>query len=212
VTAKPAVLPTIRFRLPGDWWMIPLADRDAAVASAARLIRLRIGPQDDRATVRARLARDFSAAIDEAIAGSGQSMLIAIQIVESVPLPITITVYLPDVAMAPSIGTAGGRVLDILQQGLEGLSNEQIGDLGELTRLELAGTVALRSERIRSMEVGSGDDGGTLDVLLVDYWLAIPGTKRVLLANFSTPFVELREYLLVFFDAIVRAAYWEQPQ
>lgn len=205
-------LPTLRFRLPGDWWSIPLTDRDAAVASAARLIRHRIGPQDERATVRARLSRDLTAAIDEAIAGNGQSMLIAVQIVETVPLPISITIYLPDVSMSPAIGTAPDRVLDILQQGLEGLNVPEIGDLGELERVELKSTIALRSARTRSVEVGQGDDRGAMDVLAVDYWIAVPGTKRVVLANFSTSYADIREHMLVFFDAIIRATYWEEPQ
>ena len=83
-------LPTLKFRLPGDWWVIPLTDRDAGVASAMRLIRHRIGTQDDRAALRARLHRDFTTAIDEAITGNGQSLLIAIQIVETVPLPMIV--------------------------------------------------------------------------------------------------------------------------
>ena len=204
-------LPTLRFRLPGDWWAIPLLDRDAAVASAARLIRLRVGPQDDRATLRARLNRDLVAAIDEAIAGNGQSMLIAVQIIETVPIPISITVYLPDVSMSPAIGSAPDRVLDILQQGLEGLDVPEIGDLGHLERVQLKSTTALRSARTRPIEVGSGDDRGTMDVLVVDYWIAVPGTKRVVLANFSTSYADAREQMLVFFDAIIRATYWEQP-
>lgn len=204
-------LPTLRFRLPGDWWLIPLADREAAVASATRLIRQRIGTQDDRATLRARLSRDLAAAIDEAIAGNGQSMLIAVQIVETVPIPISITVYLPDVSMSPAIGTSADRVLDILEQGLEGLDVPEIGDLGELERVALKGTTALRSVRTRQIEVGTGDDRGLMDVLVVDYWVAVPGTKRVVLANFSTSYAELREQMLVFFDAIMRAAYFEGP-
>lgn len=204
-------LPTLRFRLPGDWWLIPLVDREAAVASATRLIRQRIGTQDDRATLRARLSRDLAAAIDEAIAGNGQSMLIAVQIVETVPIPISITVYLPDVSMSPAIGTAADRVLDILEQGLEGLEVPEIGDLGQLERVALKGTTALRSVRTRQIEVGTGDDRGLMDVLVVDYWVAVPGTKRVVLANFSTSYAELREQMLVFFDAIMRATYFEGP-
>lgn len=204
-------LPTLRFRLPGDWWMLPLTDREAGVASAMRLIRHRIGTQDDRAALRARLHRDFTAAIDEAVKGNGQSLLIAIQIVEAVPLPISIAVYLPDLTMTPAIGTRGDRVLGILQQGLAGLERPDIGGPGDFTRLDLAETTALRSSRIRSIDVGEGEDRGTTEVFVVDYWLAIPGTKRVVLANFSTSFVQLHEQMLVFFDAIIRATYWEHP-
>jgi hypothetical protein len=128
-----------------------------------------------------------------------------------VPLPVTITIYLPDVAMTPSIGTSGDRVMAILQQGLEGLQQREVIDLGDLSRLEVASTAAVRSTRIRQIEVGEGSDTGSLDVYVVDYWLAVPGTKRVLLVNFSTSFAELHEYLLAFFDSIMRVAYWDAP-
>lgn len=213
VTLATSPLPTLRFRLPGDWWMIPLADRDAALASASRLVRHRIGPQDDRATLRARLNRDFIPAIDEAIRGNGQSLMIAIQVVEAVPLPIAITVYLPDVSLTPSIGRRADRVLDVLQLGLDSVEeNPEIGDLGEYERITLSDSMALRTVRTRTTEVGSGNDRGTSEVLVVDYWLAVPGTKRVVLANFSTSFVDLREHMLTFFDSIVRATYWQQPE
>lgn len=201
-------LSTLRFRLPGDWWATSLLDREAAVAAATRLIRHRIGTTDDRSALRARLRREFTAAIDEAIAGNGQSMFIAIQLVDGLPLPITITVYLLDVELVPAVGTRGDRVLGILRQGLEAATDH---DAGDLTELELAGTSALRRDRIRSTTVGCGDDSGSLDVLIVDYWLAVPETKRVVLVNFSTSMAELWEHLLPFFDAILRVAYWEMP-
>jgi hypothetical protein len=65
---------------------------------------------------------------------------------------------------------------------------------------------------VRTIDVGSGDDTGTMETLVVDYWAAVPGTKRVMLVSFSTSMAELQEQLLQFFDAIMRAARWEQPQ
>lgn len=205
-------LPTLQLRLPGDWWTTSLRDRAEATASAMRLIRHRLGTGDDRAGLRVRLHREFTAAIDAAIEGNGQRMFIAIQIVESIPLPVTITVYLPEVAMTPSIGTRGDRVIDILQQGLDSIDTAGTGDLGAITRLDVAGTAAVRSSRVSAIEVGDGSDHGVLDVFVVDYWLAVPDTKRVVLVNFSTSFAELHEYLLPFFDAIMRVAYWSAPQ
>ena len=176
-----------------------------------RLIKHRIGTSDDRATLRARLHNDFSHAIDEAIRGSGQQMFLAIHIVDAVPLPITITVYLPEVTMTPAIGVRGERVIDILQQGLENVDTDVVGELGEFSRLELAQTAVLRASRVRPIDVGSGADSGTMDVFVVDYWLAVPGTKRVILVNFSTSFAALHEYLLTFFDSIIGATYWVPP-
>lgn len=206
-------LPTLRFRLPGDWWSVELHDRDTAVASAHRLVRHRIGPQDDRALTRARLTRELTEAVDAAIRAGGQSMFIAIQILEGVPLPISFAVYLPEVSMTPAFGTDPDRVLDILERGIEQVASAEHADPGDPAdriRLALAETKATRLHRVRVIDVGSGDDTGTLETLVVDYWVAIPGTKRVLLVSFSTSMAALQEYLLQFFDAIMRAAAWDR--
>lgn len=211
--ALPA-LPALRFRLPGDWWTTELHDRGAAVASASRLVRHRIGPQDDRALTRARLTREFTSAIDAAIRAGGQSMFIAIQIVDGVPLPISFAVYLPDAAMTPATGTDPDGVLDILERGIVHVvstDHADPGDPADRIRLDLAGTKATRLHRVRAVEVGTGQDSGTSETLVVDYWVAVPKTKRVLLVSFSTSMAPLQEYLLQFFDAVMRAAVWDEP-
>jgi len=207
-------LPALRFRLPGDWWSVELHDRDAAVASAHRLVRHRIGPQDDRTLTRARLTHELTEAVDAAIRAGGQSMFIAIQILEGVPLPISFAVYLPEVAMTPAFGPDPDRVLDILERGIEQVATGEHADPGDPAdriRMALSETKATRLHRVRVIDVGSGEDSGTLETLVVDYWVAIPGTKRVLLVSFSTSMAALQEYLLQFFDAIMRAAAWDRP-
>ncbi|RZS59469.1 hypothetical protein EV141_0695 [Microcella putealis] len=201
-------LPTLRFRLPGDWWAVSLRDRDAALASAKRLVRHRVGTQDDRAALRARLVRDFGLAIDEAITGGGQQLLIAIQIVETVPLPITIAVYLPDLDLVPAIGTRAEAVLDVLEQGLDARE----GSDADRTRVDAAGAPAIREHRIRVVEAGADSDRGTIETLVADYWLPVPARKRVVLVSVSTPFAQLQEAMLQFFDAILRASYWQSAE
>ncbi len=201
-------LPRLNFRLPGDWWTTSLRDRDTAVSAASRLIRHRIGPQDDRAALRARLHHDFTVAIDEAMRGGAQQLFLAVQVAAGMPLPISITVYLPDVELVPAIGTRGDRVLDVLERGLDAVQAGPVGDLGEFERLEAAGTAGLRTVRVRQVESGRDDDRGEFDVLVADYWLAVPGRKRVLLVSFSSSFAALRDPLLRFFDAIMRQADW----
>lgn len=204
----PAPLPTLRFRLPGDWWAVSLSDRDAALASAKRLVRHRVGAQDERAALRARLLRDFGLAIDEAIGGGGQQLLIAIQIVDTIPLPITIAVYLPELDLVPAVGTRAEAVLDVLEQGLDARG----GADAERGRVVAAGHPAIREHRIRRIDAGGGDDRAPLDTLVADYWLSVPGHKRFVLVSVSTPFAELQEAMLQFFDAIVRAAYWQSAE
>ncbi|QEO10643.1 hypothetical protein [Protaetiibacter larvae] len=207
-------LPQLRFRLPGDWWAVELHDRDRAVAAAHRLVRHRVGAHDDRALLRARLTREFTETVDAAIRAGGQSMFIAVQILDGVPLPISFTVYLPELGMTPAIGTAPDGVLDILDRGLEHIVAEGHADPGDpvdRVRIALPATKATRLHRVRVIDVGSGDDSGTLETLIVDYWVAIPGTKRVLLVTFTTSLAALQEQLLQFFDAVMRAAAWDAP-
>jgi hypothetical protein len=213
VTALEA-LPSLRFRLPGDWWAVELHDRDAAVASAHRLVRHRIGPQDDRVLVRQRVTRELTEAIDAAIRAGGQSMFIAVNILDGIPLPISFAVYLPETGMTPAIGTDADRVLDILEQGITQVATSAHADPGDpddRIRVELSETKATRLHRVRTIDVGSGADTGTMETLVVDYWTAVPGTKRVMLVSFSTSMAELQQQLLQFFDAIMRAARWEHP-
>lgn len=213
MTATAEALPTLRFRLPGDWWAVDLKDRDAAVASAHRLARHRVGPQDDRVLLRQRVTHELTEALDAAIRAGGQSMFIAINILDGVPLPISFAVYLPEVGMTPAIGTDPDRVLDILERGIEQVASGEHADPGDPAdriRIALAETKATRLHRVRVIDVGSGDDSGTLETLVVDYWVVVPGTKRVLLVSFSTSMAALQEYLLQFFDAIMRAAVWDR--
>jgi hypothetical protein len=207
-------LPSLRFRLPGDWWAVELHDRDAAVASAHRLVRHRIGAQDDRVLVRQRVTRELTEAIDAAIRAGGQSMFIAVNILDGIPLPISFAVYLPETGMTPAIGTDADRVLDILEQGITQVATSghaDPGDPDDRIRVELSETKATRLHRVRTIDVGSGADTGTMETLVVDYWAAVPGTKRVMLVSFSTSMAELQQQLLQFFDAIMRAARWEHP-
>ena len=214
MTTTGEALPTLRFRLPGDWWTVELHDRDAAVASAHRLARHRIGPQDDRVLLRQRVTKELTEAIDAAIRAGGQSMFIAINILDGVPLPISFAVYLPEVGMTPAIGTDPDRVLDILERGIEHVAGEghaDPGDPADRERITLPETKATRLHRVRAIDVGSGEDAGTMETLVVDYWVAVPRTKRVMLVSFTTSMAALQEQLLQFYDAIMRAARWEHP-
>jgi hypothetical protein len=70
----------------------------------------------------------------------------------------------------------------------------------------------LRTHHRQIVPVLSDDgDSAELPTLVAQYWISIPGTKRVILVVFSTVFVELEEVMLGFFDSIVRVTYWEQP-
>jgi hypothetical protein len=204
-----ALAPTeLRLRLPGQWWTADLTDRSAALAAAGRLIRHRIGTQDDRAPLRARLHHDFAAAIDRAIEGEGRRMLLAIEIAEGVPLPIAITIFAPSVDFAPSIGTDPDRVLDVLERGMLAGDHGTLQERESIVRVVAADSRAIRTVDVRTVEVGSGNDRGDLEIAIVRYWIAVPGAKRVVLVDCSCSYASLVDELVVFFDALMRVAAW----
>jgi len=208
----PAAPAELRLRLPGQWWTADLTDRSAAIAAAGRLIRHRIGVQDDRAALRARLHHDFVAAIDRAIEGAGRRMLLAIEIAEGVPLPIAITVFAPELDFAPAVGTDADRVLDVLERGMTEGRHGTEQELESMQRVAVAGSRAIRTVGIRTVEVGSGADRGELDVAIVRYWIAVPDAKRVMLVDCSCSYAALVDELVVFFDALMRVASWGAPE
>lgn len=201
----------LRLRLPGQWWTADLTDREAAVAAAGRLIRHRIGVLDDRAALRARLHYDFVAAIDRAIEGAGRRMLLAIEIAEGVPLPIAITIFAPEVAFAPAVGTDADRVLDVLERGMLEGRHGTAQERGSMQRIAAAASRAIRTVGIHAVEVGRGSDRGELEVAVVRYWIAVPGAKRVVLVDCSCSYAALVDELVVFFDALMRVASWSAP-
>ena len=202
-------MPELRFRLPGRWWQVPLHDATEARASIRALIERQVGRADDRAQVREDMRRQFFAALETAIGGDGQSMSIALDIVEAVPLSASFTVFLPPIGMTPAVGTSGPAVIDIVAQGLA-LTPGQSPDTAH--RFSTAQSEVLRTHHRQIVPVLSDDgDSGELPTLVAQYWITIPGTKRVILVVFSTVFVELEEVMLGFFDSIVRVTYWEQP-
>jgi|GEM_PF-2111149 len=207
MTDAPPV-PDLRLRLPGQWWTADLNDRAGALAAAGRLIRLRVGTTDDRAPLRARLHHDFVAAIDRAIEGGGRRMFLAIEIAEGVPLPIAITVFAPDVELAPAIGTDPDRVLDVLERGMLSGEHGTVQERDSITRVAAATSRAIRTVGVHTVEVGNGADRGELDVAVVRYWIAVPGVKRLALVDCSCSYAALVDELVVFFDALMRVASW----
>jgi hypothetical protein len=205
VVAEP--LPELRFRLPGTWAQIPLRNEVAAKEAVKALVAKQIGTSDEAATVRDALRRQLMTALTEAIAGNGQSMQIALEIVEGFPLPVSFTVFLPEQAMTPAIGTDAESVMLVLEQGLR--SRDDI-DEETMERFSTAESEVVRTSRTQVVPTEEGVED--LTVLLVDYWMTIPGTKRFILINFHTALVEAAAELTVLFDSIVKAAYWYASQ
>ncbi|MCU1413965.1 MAG: hypothetical protein JWN80_1305 [Microbacteriaceae bacterium] len=197
-------LPVLRFRLPGQWWPIPLRSESTAKASIKALVDTVIGVADDRAILRDSMRKQLFESVEKAVAGGGQSMYIAQDVIEEVPLSASFTVILPGQGMTPAIGEEGAGVIEILRRGLEQADPNSAPTFVEFDAND---SRVLRSHSIRPGQ----DDPPALPALTANYWISVPGTKRVVLVSFLTAYAELEAVMLTFFDSIVRATYWEDP-
>jgi hypothetical protein len=202
-TPPEGVLPELRFRLPGQWWQIPLHGLEEARDSIKKLVSRQVGTADDKAKLRDQLRRQLLQAVEVAIEGNGQSMQVALDVVEEFPIPVSFTVFLPQLQLTPSVGTEGASVISLLQQGLEAAG---YGELETAHRFTAHDSEVLRVHRQQLIRSENGEKA--LPALTADYWLSIPETKRVVLVNFSTALTGIDEVMLTFFDSIVRASHW----
>lgn len=210
-------LPILTFRLPGQWWQIPLSDERAARAAIGALVDTQVGSADNQATLRRDLKSRMLAALDSAIAGDGQSMQIALTIVPETPMSASLLVFLPNVFLTPAIGTAPSAVMDVLRLGLETAT-----DISTMVRFATSDSEILRLNRVThaatvveqaaaAFAASADAEKNRIPALMVDYWMTVPGFKRAVLVSFSTVYADLEEVMLTLFDSIIRASYWRWP-
>lgn len=202
----PAEIPELRFRLPGVWVQVPLHDLEEAKAAIRKVVARQLGSNDEAATAREQLRRQLIDGLTLAIDGEAQSMQIALEIVEELPLPISFTVYLPTQQLTPSIGTSSAAVMEILERGI---SERPDVDPETIERFATSESEVIRTHRFQVVDVEGASE--PLKVLVVDYWVTVPGTKRFVLLNFHTALADAAAEMTVLFDAIVKASYWRHP-
>lgn len=66
------------------------------------------------------------------------------------------------------------------------------------------GIPALRTHRVELVADGGESDG--ISRLIVDYWVPLPESKRMLMVRFSTPLGDLQNLMLALFDEFLAAA------
>lgn len=197
----------LRFRLLGSWHPVLLNQLDSSDL-VAEFVTSVVGKRDIDATVRARLRRDLTTAIVRAQAGHAQAMFIATEITPGLPMPVTLTVYAPpQMRMSPAVGTAPETVMAVLQ---ESFALTAMAHLETARRTSIAGSEILRLHHVDDHDIPEQPDLHTR-TLTADYWYTVPGSKRVVVATFSTPMGDIPNLMLDYFDALVRASYWEEP-
>lgn len=203
-----SALPTLRFRFIGSWFPIIWNALDSPEL-IDRFVEEKYGRRDDLATVRAKARRDLRAAVAKAEEGEAQAMFLATEIQPGLPMPITLTVFAPsELRMSPTIGDDPDAVLSTFRKSL---ALRETPDLETAVQLEIEDARILRMHRVVEQPLEEAP-GFTARTLSADYWYTIPGSKRMLLVNVSTPMGDMANLMLQFFDAVVGASYFEPPR
>ena len=203
----------LRFRLPGRWFSVDLSAEAATKSSIQRIARDAIGPADDRAVERATVRRQLEEAVAAGAGGDVRAIMFSTEIATGTPLPVTLLVFEPsNLRMSPAIGTDPKAVLKVMAEGLKQLDPEAHASMVEVRGPgdRVDERRALRTHRVELVEDGSESDGVLR--LIADYWIPVPGTKRLLMVRFSTPLGELENVMTALFDEFVAVAYFERNE
>lgn len=195
---------SLRFRLPGRWFSVDLSNEDAANTSIKRIARDAIGPSDALATERAQVRRQLQEAVAASAQGDVRAIMFSTEIAGGTPLPVTLLAFEPaDLRMSPAVGTAPQSVLKVMAEGMKQIDPEAHASMIEVRG---PGVPALRTHRVELVEDGSESDGVLR--LIADYWIPVPGTKRIMMVRFSTPLGELENVMCALFDEFIAVAYF----
>ncbi|AYF98526.1 hypothetical protein [Protaetiibacter intestinalis] len=197
-------LPELRFRLPGAWQQVRLDDPETARADVKALIERQVGRQDERAALRGELRAALTDRLQSAVESGAIALFVALEI-EGLPLSAYYTVYLPAQPISGAVGTSADAVAGVFETGLR-----QADPGATVVRVASEESIALRTHRHQAVDVPTeeGEPQRQLDTLVVDYWLTVPDTKRVVLVSFATALGGIEEIMLDLFDAIIEVSYW----
>ncbi|WP_214467966.1 hypothetical protein [Microbacterium flavescens] len=196
--------PRLTFQLPGRWLAVDPRDRAAASVRIEEVVREVVGAADDAAIARRRLRDQLRTVVERAADASAHALFLCIEIVPDLATPASLTVHAPEgMRMSPAVGTSADAVLSVLQESFRVLEVE-----GADTARRLDGPRAsmLRIDRVHSERVEEDGVEAVASRLEAEYWFAVPGSKQVVLASFTTPLGEIRSAMLNLFDSIALAA------
>jgi hypothetical protein len=189
------------FALPGTWWLVPVDDPAVAERSIARAVERAVGRRDEDARLRAELRARFTDVADRARTAGAAQVHLCHEIMPGVPLPATLTVYWPRLVLRASGESDPGAAL-------RAVLGPPDGDDVALDDLPTGAGI----RRTRVITGSAAPDGSAPDVTTVevDYWLATPG-GRVLLLSFACGMPLLADQLVELFDLVVRTTTWRFP-
>ena len=198
--------PGVQIVLPGSWWRIPVHDEDASKRAIQGLASRVTRRMDEFARLRGDLRKQLTELADTARDGGADQVFLAVEIVPGAPLPMSLSVFWPDTVVLGSTASKPGTVIALVREALSSLPDAD--EYGDEEIATLGGTETLR--RCKTIEHPAEGEIDAYETLIVDYWVAVPGSQRVALLTFSTTVQGERELLLTLFKVMVESLRWDE--
>lgn len=198
-----ATLPGIRFRFPGIWSHIPLRVEAETKRAVRAIVRDLVGSDDSKAAVREAARRRVLDGVGQARELGATDVYFAEQVADGIPVSAMLSVHEPTIRMSVAVGSDAGSVMDAFVRGLESRGHMA----PDAERFSVGASEVLRVVSERPADAAAQRVGE----LRVDFWVTVPGAKKLVPLTFVTPFVDLREPLTILFTAVVSSIEWRGP-
>ncbi|MGC3995886.1 MAG: hypothetical protein QM779_17520 [Propionicimonas sp.] len=194
----------VGFALPldGHWATIDLtADEASRRGRIKELVKDQTRVLSDRgAALRHDMREWLGRSTAQAASAGGRQYAFLVARTSEAAAAVSVVTYWHD--LGPGVG--GVDPLD----GVAGSLLAHAGEADELVRLRVDGDQVLRHSRVRAGEPDLG--GSDVPVLLVDYWIGVPGPRPSAVAHvaFSTPHLDAGDAITALADTLVLQGRW----
>lgn len=206
------VIDGLHLRFPGSWWQIPLIDPGEARESARRLVVESIGRADQHAQLRAEMRLRLETAITEAREANAVRFAIAIEIVPDIPIPAFLGIFETGTDLRSAPSTDAAAVMNLFASGFDKADSAHEFDPENSGVVPFERFAVGRSHvarRVRYRVIPAEGEAPEVTNLIVEFWMTVPGQRKIVLLAFTSPAVALIDPLLNLFGAIVASAQWD---
>jgi hypothetical protein len=179
--------------VPEDWWRLPLTDEAALRRAVDTMVDRRFRGVDDQPLLRRDTAQALLDRAHRARAGGGVDMYLTADLVDGLPLALSLVVSL--VPLPPGFVS------------LPALAREMEDDDTRPALVELSVGPAVRRQRIAAVDASELGAPRDQEMLQVDYTLLGP-EDSLLLLTFSSPLVAVADALAELFEAVANTVRW----
>jgi hypothetical protein len=192
------------------WREIPLRDETVTREAVRRLVVESMGRSDSRARLRAEVRDRLRAAASAAREANADRFVIAIEAVTDLPIPAFLGIYSPGLDISAATSTSAVDVMNVVVSALRARPGEDGSERYSTNESEVL--VSSRVDvSVAALPERPEITPDRIQNLVVDFWMTVPGERRVVLLSFSSPAVDLREPLFNLYRAIVSTAEWSTP-